>query len=155
MFEFMKFRIDRSTVGETIGYLLREPELQDPRRTFNLAALADGEFVGWAALGARTPEGQAEFGWYFRSDVWGRGYATDATNLLVNFGFEALALQRLIATADTENKASIRVLTKSGLRDEGATASVDTWRGVRPRVLFSIDRGTWRSRRKPADAAAL
>ncbi len=145
MFEFMRFRIDRLTVGQTVLYLLQEPQLLSPRRTFNLAVIADGEFVGWAALGGMTPEGQAEFGWYLRSDAWGRGFATEATSILLRFAFEDLTLKRLIATADPENLASIRVLTTSGLADEGSTAPVETWRGIRPRVLFSIDETNWRS----------
>lgn len=144
MFDYMKFRIERATATQTVEYLLREPELVSPRRTFNLAAVAGGAFVGWAALGGMTPDGQAEFGWYLRSDAWGRGYATEATSLLLRFGFVELALQRLIATADPDNGASIRVLTKSGLRSEGPADPVETWRGVRQRLLFSIDREAWR-----------
>ena len=150
MFEFMKFRIDPSWLARAVPHLLREPEPVSPQRTFSLAAIAQDRFVGWAAIGPVTDEGQAEFGWYLRSDAWGRGYATDATALLLTFGFHELGLVRLFATADPENTASIRVLTKSGLKNEGLTDPVETWRGMRPRLLFTIDSMSWRSEQQDA-----
>jgi [ribosomal protein S5]-alanine N-acetyltransferase len=145
MFEFMKFRIDASWLARVLPHLLREPEPAAPRRIFSLAAVAEERFIGLVALGPVTNERQAEFGWYLRSDAWGRGYATEATTMLLTFGFHDLGLVRLFATADPENTASIRVLTKSGLRNEGLTDPVETWRGVRPRLLFTIDRTYWKS----------
>jgi RimJ/RimL family protein N-acetyltransferase len=94
-------------------------------------------------IGEVTEAKHAEFGWYLRSDAWGRGYATDAAILLLNFGFLELGLTRMFATADPENEASIRVLTKSGLTNQGLTDPVQTWRGVRPRVLFMIEPEQW------------
>jgi RimJ/RimL family protein N-acetyltransferase len=143
MFEFMKFRPDASWRARVVPRFLREPDLGVARRDFSLAAIAEDRFVGLAMIGDVTDEREAEFGWYFRSDAWGRGYATDATELLLTFGFRELGLSRMIATADPENGASIRVLTKSGLRSEGLTAPVQTWRGIRPRLLFSIQSSSW------------
>lgn len=151
MFEYMKFRLDEGFANQQLAYLLTEPET-DPRRTFNLALQTlDSEFGGWAAIGGMTGNGEAEFGWYLRSDHWGRGYATEATQLLLAFAFEDLGRNRMVATADPENKASIRVLEKAGLICEGASDPVDTWnKGPRPRVLFAITRDRWN-----APAAAI
>ncbi|HEX3564936.1 MAG TPA: GNAT family N-acetyltransferase [Acidimicrobiales bacterium] len=146
MFEFMKGRIDSSWVARVLPEFLREPELGASRRSFSLAVIGeDGGFIGLAMIGELTDDRQAEFGWYLGSDDWGRGYATDATVLLLTFGFGELGLVRMYATADPENAASIRVLTKAGLRNEGPTGPVATWRGMRPRLLFSIDLDTWLS----------
>ncbi len=49
----------------------------------------------------------------------------------------------MLATTDPENGTSIRVLTKSGLTNEGLTDPVQTWRGLRPRVLFTIEPEQW------------
>lgn len=143
IFEFTKGRIDPSWLARVVPQFLAEPEPASARRTFSLAAIAEERFVGFAVIGPVTDEGQAEFGWYLRSDAWGHGYATDATNLLLSFGFNELGLARIFATADPENTASIRVLTKSGLNCEGPTDSVHTWRGIRPRLLFTIDSTSW------------
>lgn len=47
------------------------------------------------------------------------------------------------ATADPDNLASLRVLEeRSGLTNRGLTDPVQTWRGLRPRVLFTIEAET-------------
>ena len=87
-----------------------------------------------------------QLGWYLRSDRWGRGYATEATLLLLDFGFSVLHRATMWATADPENLASLRVLENSGLYSQGLTSPVETWRGTRPRVLFTIEAEQWRTR---------
>jgi RimJ/RimL family protein N-acetyltransferase len=82
-------------------------------------------------------------GWYLRSGCWRRGYATEATRLLLDFGFFELQRATLWATADPENLASLRVLEKCGLTNRGLTDPGQTWRGVRSRVLFTIEAEQW------------
>jgi [ribosomal protein S5]-alanine N-acetyltransferase len=151
MWTYTKMRMDRDAVNQAMTYLLREPTIQQPRRTFNLAVQTDDvEFAGWAALGGMTDDGQAEIGWYLRPDQWGKGYATESTHLLLQFGFEELSRTRIIATVDPENLASHRVLEKAGLRREADNLAVDTWRGLRRRHLFAISDTTWRTPRSNA-----
>jgi ribosomal-protein-alanine N-acetyltransferase len=142
-FEFMKFRPNASWRARVVPSFLRQPDLGIARRDFSLAVIAADGFVGLAMIGNVTDEREAEFGWYLRSGAWGRGYATEATELLLMFGFRELGLVRMTATADPANGASIRALTKSGLRNEGLIDPVETWRGMRPRLLFSIDSSSW------------
>ena len=148
MFEFMKFRMDASWLERVVPLFQRPPELGAARRDFSLAAVAEDRFIGLAMIGEVTEEKHAEFGWYLRSDAWGRGYATDATILLLTFGFHELGLVRMFATTDPENSASIRVLTKAGLTNQGLTDPVQTWRGLRPRVLFTIEPEQWKKVRQ-------
>ena len=143
MFEFMKFRIDAPWLARVVPRFLRQPELGAARRDFTLAAVAEDRFIGLAMIGEVTEGKHAEFGWYFCSDAWGRGYASDATTLLLTFGFHELGLVRMFATADPENDSSIRVLTKCGLINQGLTDPVQTWKGLRPRVLFTIEPEQW------------
>ena len=87
MWRYTKIRMDRDAVDQAMTYLLREPTIQQPRRTFNLVVQTDEvEFAGWAALAGMTDDGSAEIGWYLRPAQWGKGYATDATQLLLQFG---------------------------------------------------------------------
>ena len=87
------------------------------------------------------------FGWYLRSERWGRGYATEATRLLLDFSFSELHRATMRATADPDNLASLRVLQKlSGLTSQGPPSSLQTWRGTRPIVLFTIEAEEWRTR---------
>ena len=94
-----------------------------------------GEFARWAGLDGRSNDDEAEIGWYLASRHWGRGYATEASRLLIDFGCRTLGYRRLFATADPANTASCRVIEKSGLSYVGVVEGVRTWQGVRPRVM--------------------
>ena len=47
------------------------------------------------------------------------GYATEGTIELLKYGFDKLSLERIVAIAQPENKASRRVLEKSGFIEKG------------------------------------
>lgn len=86
MFTYMKFRIGRDSAESVLlPWLLEEPQLR-PRLRYNLA-VEDGEgFCGWAGIDRMETVDSAQFGWYLRSDRWGRGYATEAARILLDFG---------------------------------------------------------------------
>jgi len=50
---------------------------------------------------------------------WGKGFATEATRLLVGYGFETLNLHRVWLHVTADNAAGIRVYEKVGFRHEG------------------------------------
>jgi ribosomal-protein-alanine N-acetyltransferase len=146
MFTYMKFRIDRdSAESVSLPRLLQEPDL-DPRPSYNLVVEDAQGFCGWAGIDSIQGADSGQFGWYLRSDRWGRGYATEATRLLLDFSFSELHRATMWATADPNNLASLRVLQKSGLTRQGLTSPVQTWRGARARVLFTIEAEEWRTR---------
>lgn len=60
-----------------------------------------------------------EIGWVFNSHYQGKGFATEAAYALLKYGFESLALHRIIATCQPENTPSYRVMEKLGMRREG------------------------------------
>jgi RimJ/RimL family protein N-acetyltransferase len=101
MFTYMKFRIDRDSAGSVLlPWLLEEPDL-DPRLRYNLVVEDAAGFSGWAGIDRLEDAHSGQFGWYLRSDRWGRGYATEATRLLLDFGFSALDRTTMWATVST------------------------------------------------------
>ena len=50
---------------------------------------------------------------------WGKGYATEAVKLMHDYAFNKLNLHKLTAHAYVANKASLRVLEKTGFTIEG------------------------------------
>ena len=60
-----------------------------------------------------------EIGWVFHPAYQGRGYATEAAQALLRYGFETLRFHRIVATCQPENPASFRVMEKLGMRREG------------------------------------
>jgi ribosomal-protein-alanine N-acetyltransferase len=149
MFTYMKFRIDRDAAESvSLPRLLQEPNL-DPRVSYNLVVEDSKGFCGWAGIDSIEGTDSGQLGWYLHR--WGRGFATEATRLLLDFSFSVLRRATMWATADPENLASIRVLEKSGLTSRGLTSPVDTWRGTRPRVLFTVEAEQWRTRLLPPE----
>jgi RimJ/RimL family protein N-acetyltransferase len=147
MFTYTKGRIDRASAESLqLAVFLEEPHLH-PRPSYNLVVEDHEGFSGWAGIDRIQGADSGQFGWYLRSDRWGRGYATEATRLLLDFGFAVLGRVTMWATADPENLASVRVLEKSGLTNRGLTEPVETWRGQRPRVLFTLEATRWEASR--------
>ncbi|HEX8412504.1 MAG TPA: GNAT family N-acetyltransferase [Sphingomicrobium sp.] len=57
-----------------------------------------------------------ELCFWLTSDVWGRGYATEAGNAVVAVARHALPIRRLTAVCPSDHAASVRVLRKLGFR---------------------------------------
>jgi RimJ/RimL family protein N-acetyltransferase len=48
-------------------------------------------------------------------DHWATGLATEAARSVIAYGFEELSFDRIIASADAPNQASLRVMEKAGM----------------------------------------
>jgi len=62
---------------------------------------------------------RAEVGYALASSAWGQGYAREAVQALLDYGFEHLDLNRVEADIDPRNTASARLLERLGFRAEG------------------------------------
>lgn len=106
---------------------------------YDLAVLRGDEVIGSASVWTTSPAHRVgELGYTIRRDCWGEGYATEVARLLVELGFNQLGLERLAATCDPDNVASVRVLEKAGLRREGLLRGLYLVRGRhRDRLMFA------------------
>lgn len=87
---------------------------------------APDRFLGWVLLTpTESAGGQVEIGWRFRRDAWGKGFATEAAKVVLEYGLNTLGLHRVIACIKPENLASMRVATKIGMRDEALQRHTD------------------------------
>ena len=77
------------------------------------------EFCGGVGLRIEADHQRAELGYWLGVPYWGRGYATEAAQAVVRYGFETVGLRRIYASYIPENVASGRVLEKIGMRREG------------------------------------
>jgi RimJ/RimL family protein N-acetyltransferase len=83
------------------------------------AFLQEGDqFIGWAGLAYLPEFDEIDLGYRFLPAFWGKGLATEACKAILQYGFEQLKLNRIIAIAMKENKASIRVMEKVGMQFE-------------------------------------
>ena len=86
---------------------------------FGVRELGGDAAIGWAGLQPLDETEEIEVGYAFGKAAWGRGIATEAARAVVRWGFEDLALERIVAIAYPENDASRRVMQKLGMRHEG------------------------------------
>ena len=81
---------------------------------------ADGALLGFCGLKiADTPgapiEGLHEVGWRLREDAWGQGYAKEAAIASLDFAFDRLGADRVVAITFTGNEPSWGLMERLGM----------------------------------------
>ena len=76
---------------------------------------SSNQFVGWCGLWLLAETKEIEVGYALFKEFWGKGYAIEASEAFLNYGFEELNLERIVAVASPENKNSRRVMEKIGM----------------------------------------
>lgn len=77
------------------------------------------DFLGWAILKPVRDTPHVEVGYRMPQAHWGRGYATEATRAVLDYGFNTVGLDEITAVTHPDNAASQHVLTKCGLKRDG------------------------------------
>ncbi|MCQ3936553.1 MAG: GNAT family N-acetyltransferase [Chloroflexi bacterium] len=99
-------------------------------RAWGIEHRADKKLIGIANFGfISVGDRRAEMGYTIARKYWGQGFATEAAQALIQYGFEKLALVRIEAVVLPENKASSQVLLKAGMQFEGLLRSYQVWKG--------------------------
>ncbi|WOO37597.1 GNAT family N-acetyltransferase [Anaerocolumna sp. AGMB13020] len=79
-----------------------------------------GEIIGTVMLFHMELEAaNAEIGYVFRKDAWGKGYGSRSIALISDFVFNTLKFHRLYANVAAENVGSGKILLKNGFLLEG------------------------------------
>jgi ribosomal-protein-alanine N-acetyltransferase len=77
---------------------------------------ASGRVIGACGLQLLEDGPEVELGYRLGRASRGHGYATEAARAWLEYGFETLGLDRIVAVAWPENTASWRVMEKCGMR---------------------------------------
>ncbi len=122
---------------------------EQPRTRYQLAITLrdDGSLIGNAGVRKSSPDAtEGDMGCEIAPDYWGRGYATEATRSVLEFGFEQLGLHRIGASTMAPNAGARRVLEKLGMTLEGelreTTLLADGWANS---VIYGILDHEWRA----------
>lgn len=73
------------------------------------------KFAGWCGLWRLKETDETEVGYALLKDFRGRGYASEASEAFLKYGFETLNLKEIVAVARAENRASRRVMERLGM----------------------------------------
>jgi RimJ/RimL family protein N-acetyltransferase len=124
-------------------WLAKQAGLWDSKTSYPLTIALDGEHIGGIGIDVRT-HNQWELGYWLGEPYWNRGYASEASRALVDFAFEKLGLERLVAGHYVDNHPSGRVLTKLGFRYTVEAMRPCLARGVEVRCLeMTLTRASW------------
>lgn len=110
---------------------------------------ATGTPVGFHVLNHIHGEPDIQVGYALFPEAWGRGYATEMSVRLLEYGFADVALSQITAITNLDNTASQHVLLKAGLERRGERSFTHpALAGQGPMAWFVADRATWLAARE-------
>lgn len=91
---------------------------------WKLIQKSDGRLMGDCGLQPLELDGasEIEIGWRLAKNFWGRGFATEAALVALHHAVDYARLERVIAIAMPQNRASRRIMEKLGMHFERATS---------------------------------
>ena len=110
-----------STPGDARRYLRDGPIGSYERFGYGLFSVCpkdSGSPAGICGLVKRQEFDDPDIGFAFLERYRGTGYALESAKAVLNYGFAELGLQRIIAMADADNEASVRLLARLELEFE-------------------------------------
>ena len=119
---------------------------RDHRYAFGVFLSSNDELIGRVALSnvSRGAWQNATLGYYIDQAHTGRGYATEAVRLALEFAFEQAGLHRVQAAVLPRNEASRRVLEKAGFLREGRSTKYLQINGIwEDHETFAVTAEDW------------
>jgi RimJ/RimL family protein N-acetyltransferase len=90
-------------------------------------------FIGWSGL-KLNEENLVDIGFRFFKKEWGKGYATESAQAVLDYGFNTLELKEIIGRTSKDNISSIRVLEKLNM----TFWKQDSFEGVEESVYYKL-----------------
>jgi ribosomal-protein-alanine N-acetyltransferase len=75
-----------------------------------------GEFLGWCGIWRLKETNELEVGYAVAKNFWNRGFATEAAEKFIEYAFDRLRPDKIVAVAEPKNWASRRVMEKLGMQ---------------------------------------
>jgi RimJ/RimL family protein N-acetyltransferase len=104
---------------ETVGELVAASDADFDRHGYGIWALRglqdEESLIGMCGLRQLPGHAWPELLYSVRPRFWAQGLAQEAARAVLSYGFEELAIERVVAAADPKNQASTRVLRKLGM----------------------------------------
>ncbi|MBI9015235.1 MAG: GNAT family N-acetyltransferase [Clostridiales bacterium] len=87
----------------------------DFRYSFNITLKESGKHIGWCGIGVLDYDvSYKEIYYLIGQKYWNSGYAKEATKALLDYGFNVIGLNEIVALCKKENIASQKVIKKVG-----------------------------------------
>lgn len=105
------------------------------------------ELIGFCGFWPFGDASRFELAYGLAPSHWGAGLATEMARAAIRYGFEEAGFERITASADTPNMASLRVMQKAGMRYEKREV-----RDGQDTTYYSISREDFRAATGPTAA---
>lgn len=146
---------------EAFVQMFLDQQAESPRWKWQLVIVPDEPYEGAARLagniGLRLDAPGAltgHIGYELDPVLWGRGYATEAAEEMLRFGFEELGLYRIWSWCIADNTGSRRVLERVGMRLEGVQRQHEYFKGRwRDQRLYGLLAREWRESRATSEGS--
>ena len=111
---------------------------------------ATGEFIGFTGL--HKPEANlpfkpcVEIGWRLGKKHWGKGYATEAAQLALEFAFKQLLLAEVVSFTSLQNSQSRSVMQRLNMENTQTNfnhPAIAEGHPLQEHVLYKITRQQW------------
>ncbi|EDX86900.1 acetyltransferase, GNAT family [Synechococcus sp. PCC 7335] len=110
------------------------------------------DFIGFVGLNIPSADLPfqpcVEVGWRLDYPYWGYGYASEAAKAALGFGFDTLALEKIVSFTAVVNKRSEAVMRKLGMHRAPETfmhPNVPKDHALREHCLYELKRTDWES----------
>lgn len=117
---------------------------------YNLAVILkeNGKVIGELLLFLRSIEWrQGEVGYVFNPNYHGRGYATEAAQVMLQLGFETFNFHRIYARCDPRNTSSWKLMERLGMRREAHFIHNEIFKGEwGDELIYAILEREWRAK---------
>jgi ribosomal-protein-alanine N-acetyltransferase len=120
--EVMRYIRPVKSKADTFAFFLENVEYYENSPHYGrwaMLAKRDERFIGsFMMRPSAVIEGNIELGYAMLKNFWGMGFATESVNGGLDYAFNKLQLQTVIAIAQLENAASQKVLLKCGFAQQ-------------------------------------
>ncbi len=114
----MMLYLPNETIDVTKGfvdYVVAEWSKEEPG-CYEYVMILEDKVIGGVGAYFTADRTVCEIGWILHKDYRNNGFTTEASNALVEYTFNELSVQRVIAHCDSRNISSERVMQKIGLK---------------------------------------
>ena len=150
--DVMEFYSKLLTVAESDAMADRIRGLIDKRGWgfWAVETLKQKGFIGF--VGLHIPSEQlpfspcVEIGWRIAKEHWGKGYATEAAQAALDYGFSVLGLDEIVSFTTVANLRSQRVMQKVGMSDTKENfmhPDIDRSHTQCEHVLYKLTKSDW------------
>ncbi len=107
------------------------------------------QLIGYAGIATMSRINRSGEYYLFlgEKESWGKGYGTEATQLIVQYGFTSLNLNRIMLTVSASNIGGIKVYTRAGFQREGVLRHALYRDGIyHDSIVMGLLRSEWEAR---------